>query len=139
MWPVDKCNVMLQTGAFLVAKGLVCYCQSSSSLECRCSSVAEASSLAPFCCIRFWSGLFVPRCLHVKSCAPSCSVAPRCAGRSRVVAIPICSPSVSIFRGSMSAKMTGRTGAEAPPLKTSHHVTESHAQSRVVRYIYRRP
>ena len=39
---------------------------------------------------------------------------PRCAGRSRVVAIPICSPSVSLFHRSMLAKMSGQTGAEAP-------------------------
>ena len=39
---------------------------------------------------------------------------PRRAGRSRVVAIPICSPSVSLFHRSMLAKMSGRTGAEAP-------------------------
>ena len=76
MWPVDKYNVMLQTGAVLVAKGFVCYCQSSSSLDCCCSSIAEASSLVPFCCIRFYSGLSLSRCLRVKSCAPSCSTTP---------------------------------------------------------------
>ena len=90
-------------------------------------SAAFASSLAYLC-----PAVSVSSRAHRLAAWP-----PRRDGRSRVVAIPICSPSVPLFRGSMPAKMSGRTGAEAPLEKTSRHVTESHAQSRVVRYKYR--
>ena len=140
-WPVDKCIVMLQTGAVLAAKRLVCYCQSSPSLDCRCSSVAGAIALRHSAAFNYSSLAYLCPAVSVSSRAHRLAVCPpsACWTQPRRCHSHLClpSPSVPLIRGSIPAKMSGRTGAESPFEKTSRHVTESHAQSRVVRYKYR--
>ena len=73
-------------------------------IDCRCSSVADA-------------------CLRIKSRAPFCSGAPSaCWTQPRRCHSHLClpSPSVPLIRGSIRAKMSGRTGAEAPFEKSRH-------------------